>query len=327
MATMRVIFLGMAGDLPARSLRAILDAPCEVVGVVCGEPRDAAQETALRRLAGKVARKLFLGECDPAAIARTRGIDHLCVRSANTPEAVAWVKEREPDLMCITTFPSLLGAELLAVPTIGTINLHLALLPHYRGPDPLFWMARAGESQGGVTIHWVDVGEDTGDILLQEAFPSPDGQTTEELLWRATAVGTRLMRRAVERIAGSRPNVPAEPQGEGHRNPRPRPEDAEIDAAWGARRTYNFVRLARKWQTPYLVVNGTRRDVDEAEWLPERRADETTVALSSNGAEVVCRDGTVRLWRRGRLTRACDLLRVLLRRSRAGGPTREGRRG
>jgi methionyl-tRNA formyltransferase len=172
-------------------------------------------------------------------------------------------------------------------------------------------MARAGEHQGGVTVHWVDVGEDTGDIILQGAFPLRDGMTAEEFLARVTEIGTRLIYDAVEAIAESGRGVPSQSQGEGHRNRRPRPKDAEIDPAWGARRIYNFVRLARKWHQPYLVHGGARCGVDEACWLPERRSQEVAVAVGRRRATVACPDGTVVLWRRGALAKAWDVVRIL----------------
>jgi methionyl-tRNA formyltransferase len=304
-----MIFLGMAGALPARVMDALLRAPAEAVGVICAEPRISGQRrrwSVVSRL-----RAVALRRNDPTWIARSRGLDCLRVREGGAPEIIEWVRQRGPDLMCITTFPHLLGAELLAVPRIGTINLHTSLLPRYRGPAPLFWMARAGETQGGVTIHWVDAGEDTGDIILQEPFPIPDGMASEELQRRVAEVGSRLMRDAVERIAVSGRSVPAQPQSGGHRNPRPRPEDAQIGPAWGARRIYNFVRLARKWQMPYLVDGGARHCFDDALWLPERRSQETAIQVGRRRTTIIARDGAVVLWKRGRFTKALDDLRAL----------------
>jgi methionyl-tRNA formyltransferase len=162
-----------------------------------------------------------------------------------------------------------------------------------------------------VTVHWVDAGEDTGDILLQEPLPIPDGMTSEELQRGVAEVGSRLMQDAVERIAVCGNSIPSQPQSGGHRNPRPRPEDAQIDTAWGARRVYNFVRLARKWQMPYLINGDTRCHFDDALWLPERRSQETAIQVGRRRTTLMARDGTVVLWKRGRFTKALDDLRAL----------------
>jgi methionyl-tRNA formyltransferase len=253
-----------------------------------------------------------LGPTDPIAIARSRRIVWIRAHRVNSPAVIDWLKARRPDLFCITTFPQLLGEELLSVPKIGTINLHPSLLPRYRGPSPLFWMARNGEREGGVTIHWVDAGEDTGDIILQEAFPIRDGMTSEELERQVIEVGSWLMGRAVEMIARAGRSVLSRAQGEGHRDPRPRPEDAEINPAWGARRIHNFIRLARKWSRPYLARDGARHHFDEARWLPKQRSRERDVYIEGNRAVVSCSDGTVILSRRGASGRIWGVARMRL---------------
>ncbi|MEZ4833421.1 MAG: formyltransferase family protein [Caldilineaceae bacterium] len=57
----------------------------------------------------------------------------------------------------------------------GFLNLHPSLLPHYRGPDPIFWQLRDGVEPMGVTVHWMDVGVDTGDIAAQAPVALEDG--------------------------------------------------------------------------------------------------------------------------------------------------------
>ena len=313
---MRVVFLGMKGDLPASSLRAILRSSAQVVGVVCCEPEAAGGRPGAavraRRWASAAARAILRRESDPARMARSQGIEWIRVREANTPELVEWLRQRSPDLMCITTFPFLLGAEMLSVPRVGTINLHRSLLPRHRGPAPLFWLARAGDATGGATIHWVDVGEDTGEIILQQEFPIPDGMTSEELDQRAGAVGVRLMQQAVERIASAGSSVATRPQGPGDRHSRPRARDGEIDAAWGARRTRNFVRMARKWLPLYLFHDGMRHYVDDASWLPDQQSRDRRVAVRGRVATITWADGTVVLRQRGRLERAWVAARALL---------------
>lgn len=303
----RVVFFGMPGLLSAKVLKGLLRAPCEVVGVVCAEKAAQRVPPALYPL-----RALVRMVNDPYHIAGAHCIPCLRVRYANNAETIGWLKGRSPDLACIAAFPELLGCELLAVPSIGTLNVHPSLLPRYRGPAPLFWMARAGEVQGGVTVHWVDAGEDTGDILLQEAFPIPKDMTSEELLVKAATVGSRLMRRAVEAVAHHGRAAPSHPQSDGHRNPRPRHEDAAVDPSWGAQRIYRFVRLARKWAEPHLVHEDRCFPCDEAKWLPQPTSQRPAITVARRALTVTCPDGTVVLWRRGRVAKAWCVTKALL---------------
>ncbi len=71
--------------------------------------------------------------------------------------------------------PFLFPAMMLTLPRWGFLNCHPSLLPNYRGPNPWFWQYYQMEQMGGVTIHRLDAGEDTGDILVQESFPIEPG--------------------------------------------------------------------------------------------------------------------------------------------------------
>jgi len=72
-----------------------------------------------------------------------------------------------PDLVLVVGYARILGRRLLAVPRIVAANFHASLLPAYRGKHPVFWALRNGERHAGLTVHVMDVGLDTGDILYQ----------------------------------------------------------------------------------------------------------------------------------------------------------------
>ncbi|HEX6776817.1 MAG TPA: formyltransferase family protein, partial [Ktedonobacterales bacterium] len=73
----------------------------------------------------------------------------------------------EPDLIVVTGFPWKLPPALLAMPKLGCINFHPALLPRYRGPNPLFWQLMNGEPETGLTVPRMEPEFDTGPILAQ----------------------------------------------------------------------------------------------------------------------------------------------------------------
>src|SRR5881275_1575084 len=73
----------------------------------------------------------------------------------------------EPDLLLCTAFPWRIPAEALAVPRIGCVNGHPSLLPRFRGPTPVAWAIRSGETRIGFTYHLMDEQFDTGPILAQ----------------------------------------------------------------------------------------------------------------------------------------------------------------
>lgn len=82
-----------------------------------------------------------------------------------------WISALRPDLMIVYKMPFLLPEYIYNLPLFGTINIHPSILPHYRGPNPWFWIYYNMESYSGVTIHKIDKYADHGDILLQTSYP------------------------------------------------------------------------------------------------------------------------------------------------------------
>ncbi|MGI6455390.1 MAG: formyltransferase family protein [bacterium] len=78
-----------------------------------------------------------------------------------------WVREKNPDFICVKSMSQLLKENIFSIPKYGTINLHPSILPNYRGPNPLFWTMFNQECESGMTVHYINKGEDTGDILRQ----------------------------------------------------------------------------------------------------------------------------------------------------------------
>lgn len=90
---------------------------------------------------------------------------------SNNPERWAGLlAQYEPDLLITNGFGWRLPPSLLALPRLGAINIHPSLLPRYRGPHPISWALRNGDSEIGVTIHRMDADFDTGRILAQARF-------------------------------------------------------------------------------------------------------------------------------------------------------------
>lgn len=111
-----------------------------------------------------------------------------------------WVKELEPDLIVISGMSELLKGNILNIPKKGCINLHLALLPKYRGSHPIFWMYYNHDLNPGATVHYVDEGEDTGDIICQESYDLPIGSTEEEMIRLSSNLGGKLLIKSILEI-------------------------------------------------------------------------------------------------------------------------------
>ena len=96
---------------------------------------------------------------------------------ANTTETVAWQAAFEPAVIVLTGAP-IIRTPMLRTASLGVLNLHGSLLPHYRGTRVEVWQVRNGDlDKAGLTIHYVEPGVDTGDIVAQvpQAAQRPDG--------------------------------------------------------------------------------------------------------------------------------------------------------
>jgi methionyl-tRNA formyltransferase len=100
---------------------------------------------------------------------------------ASRDRIAPFLRSLEPDLALCTGFPWRIPAEALAVPRFGIVNGHPSLLPRYRGPTPVAWAIRNGESEIGMTFHYMDAELDTGNILGQVRIPLDDEQGWEDL--------------------------------------------------------------------------------------------------------------------------------------------------
>ena len=116
-----------------------------------------------------------------------------------------------PDIIIVHSMSFLLPEKIFEIPKFGIINLHTSLLPAYRGPNPDFWHYYDGATEHGCTVHFIDKGEDTGDIICQEGIKLPQGLRSEERLNLLVGeIGVRLLLKSLELIVS--PKFRAIPQ-------------------------------------------------------------------------------------------------------------------
>lgn len=127
------------------------------------------------------------------------------------PHGLGVLRELKPDYMISVHFPYIVPREVLAVPQIGTLNLHPALLPYNRGWHTPTW-AIMESTPYGATLHWMDEGIDTGDIALQQEVSVQPDDTADSLYQRVLKAEYELFLRALPSIvSGDLPRHPQEP--------------------------------------------------------------------------------------------------------------------
>jgi len=106
----------------------------------------------------------------------------------------------EPDLVVSANFSQIIRPRFLTLSRWGAINFHPSLLPKYRGPTPWYWVLKNGESVSGVTIHFIDDGIDTGEIIAQTEIPILPRDSEASLITRSLSVGPALVVSAIESV-------------------------------------------------------------------------------------------------------------------------------
>ncbi len=124
---------------------------------------------------------------------RRAGIPICTTRDINGAEEQRFLRELRPDLLLTAFFNQLVSPPVYAIPSVGAINIHPSLLPDYRGVDPVFFARLRGSPTLGVSVHRLDAGFDTGNLLVTEAVPV----IADESVLKTTA---RLFRRGAERL-------------------------------------------------------------------------------------------------------------------------------
>lgn len=187
---MKVIFMGTpAFAVPA--LQAIINSEHDIIAVYTAPPRPAGRGKKLRN-------------SEVHQLAEGHGLE---VR------AIASLKEEELpecDIAVVAAYGVLLPKHILDAPKYGCINIHPSLLPRWRGAAPLQRSIMSGDSETAVCIMQMDVGLDTGGVLLQKNLPLTDKTTTGSLHDETAQIGAEMTLEVIAKIDELKPQMQSE---------------------------------------------------------------------------------------------------------------------
>ncbi|MFJ7680018.1 methionyl-tRNA formyltransferase [Peribacillus sp. NPDC097198] len=163
-----------------------------------------------------------------------------------------WVKNLSPDLIIIYGMTELLKKSIYEIPKYSSINLHPSLLPAYRGHSPEFWSYYNTELNPGVTLHFVDEGEDTGDIIYQKRYSLPLGSRFPEMERKSIGeIGAQMILKACDEFEkGDIPRI-KQPLESTTIRARKILKDEHSDLihweTWSVERTWHLLRGPESW--------------------------------------------------------------------------------
>ena len=198
--TLRVAFFGNSeGVFSNRHFAALAASPCDIVAVVDVPP------------ARRTSTNTATAATDFIESARDRGVPVAEPTNPNTLDFIVAMRRLEPDVFLAVGYTNRLKAELLGVPRLLAANFHASLLPAYRGKHPLYWALQNGEKWVGLTVHVMDQGLDTGDILYQVREAVLPGDTVADLYERIMIQSVPLVGRLLADVEAGK--LTRTPQG------------------------------------------------------------------------------------------------------------------
>ena len=288
---MRIIYMGTP-DFAKESLEAIYNAGHEILAVVTNPDKPKGRgmkmmESPVKQYAVEKGLKIYQPE-----------------KVKNNTQFIEEMKELKPDVICVVAYGKILPKEILDIPSKGCINVHGSLLPKYRGAAPIQWAIINGEKTTGVTTMYMDIGMDTGDMILKKEIAIGENETTGELWERLAKIGAELLVETLQKIEdGTAPRIP---QGEQFTMaPMLNKEMSKID--WenkSAEQIKNLVRGLNPIMGTYSYINEKKVKfwkVEIAKELPNNKNIENcengTVIYSNSkdGLYIKAKDGIIKV--------------------------------
>ena len=278
---MRILFMGTP-DIAADSLAALLDAGHEVCAVFTRRDKP-------------VGRKQILTAPPVKQLAQQHDIPVYQPRTLRDGSSDALIEQLAPDIIVVVAYGCIIPPQLLHTAKYGCINLHVSLLPKYRGSAPIQWAVLNGDAETGVSIMQLDEGLDTGDVLMVEPVAIDPEETSGELFDRVSAVGAKTLVDALAKIeAGQLTPVPQD-HSKATLAPPLSKDTARFAFTEDAARIHNWVRGMNPWPTAWFEQDGKRIKVSECRLAenPQNAAPGTVLALKP--LTVAAQNGAVAL--------------------------------
>lgn len=192
---MKILFMGTP-DFAVPSLRALAENGEEIVGVVTQPDKPKGRNYVLTPPPVKV-------------FANEKGFPVYQPKTLRDEEFAALLESLSPDMIVVVAFGKILPKNVLDYPKYGCINVHGSLLPEYRGAAPMQRAIIDGRTTTGITTMYMDVGLDTGNMILKEEVEIAENDNFEDIHDRLGLCGARVLLNTVELIKqGNAPSIP-----------------------------------------------------------------------------------------------------------------------
>lgn len=271
---MKIVFMGTP-DFAVQSLNALVDAGHEVAAVITqpDRPKGRGNKLAFPEVKTR-ALELGLPVYQPASVKDDAFLELL--------------RGYAPDVIVVVAFGRILPQAVLDLPPYGCINVHGSLLPAYRGAAPIQRAVLDGCSESGVTIMQMDIGMDTGDMLLQGSLPITEEDTTGTMFEKLAVLGGRLLIETLEGLQNHTIIAQKQDEAQATHAARILKEDEIIDWSRSAKELNCQVRGLAPTPGAYTIWNDQRLKIWKTHVLNQDtgKAPGTVTAIGKNSLTV-----------------------------------------
>ena len=275
---LRTVFMGTPA-FALQTLQGLIDAGCNLVGVYTQPDRPRGRG---KQFAAPPVKELAL----------QHGIPVFQPLKLRQPEAVAELEALAPDLIVVVAYGQILPKSVLDIPRFGCINVHASLLPKYRGAAPINKAIIDGETETGITTMYMDVGLDTGDMLVRKTLAIGPQETAGELHDRLAVLGRETMEETLRQLCAGTLQREAQDNTRSTYAALMKKEDGRIDWSQSAVDVHNRVRGLDPWPGAYTTLNGELLKL--ARTSPETGdggKPGSIVSADRNGVRIACGNG------------------------------------
>jgi methionyl-tRNA formyltransferase len=271
---MKIIFMGTP-EFALKTLKKLVSSKHEILCVVTQPDRPKGRGRGLSPSPVK-------------RFAQEVGIEVLQPEKARNKDFIESMRQLNPDLIVVVAYGQILSADLLKVPKLFCMNLHGSLLPKYRGAAPIHRAVINGERETGVTTMKMDVGLDTGDIILMQKVPIQDSDDTGTLHDQLAGEGASLVLETVDRLSSSSYNFIQQDDSQATYADKIQKEEGAIPWNGDAETIRNLVRGLNPWPGAFTFLGPVRLRICRAETTMGESGDTPGVVacITDSGIEV-----------------------------------------
>ncbi|WP_299007085.1 methionyl-tRNA formyltransferase [uncultured Shewanella sp.] len=283
MKPLNIIFAGTP-DFAARHLQALLDSPHNVIAVYTQPDRPAGRGKKLQASPVK-------------ALALAHNIDVIQPKSLKDENAQQVLSQFNADIMVVVAYGLLLPQVVLDTPKLGCINVHGSILPRWRGAAPIQRALWAGDTETGVTIMQMDIGLDTGDMLLKTSLPIEDDDTSGTLYEKLAVQGPEALIEALSGLANNTLSPVKQDDSQANYAAKLTKEEARLDWNKSALTLSREIRAFNPWPMSHFEHEGSSIKVWQSQ-LSDLQTDSlpgTIIKADKIGLHIATGEGVLTL--------------------------------